>query len=176
MATARSRCCFNPRARAGRDNAVDVVEQPTMQFQSTRPRGARRKPGSSRCLSTSFNPRARAGRDKTGSSLWRASSCFNPRARAGRDSTSKKSYNFKNKQGIQRETLCNHSSHNTLSTLRNNSFNKSNRLPFPRKVIRNPVRLGFAHLFFYTMSGPSGSYPGLAPTCSTRRFQLLPRK
>jgi len=29
---------------------------------------------------------------------------------------------------------------------------------------------------YHTMSGPSGSYEGLAPICSTLRFQSLPRK
>jgi len=28
----------------------------------------------------------------------------------------------------------------------------------------------------HTIKGPSGSYVGFAPKCSTRRFQFLPRK
>ena len=37
-----SRCCFNPRARMGRDPQIRVTRQPCCQFQSTRPHGARR--------------------------------------------------------------------------------------------------------------------------------------
>ena len=60
-----------------------------MKFQSTRPRGARRRPldacGPPR---TCFNPRARAGRDLSPDRSGRCiPCCFNPRARAGRDCT-----------------------------------------------------------------------------------------
>ncbi len=55
-------------------------------FQSTRPRGARRRPRSESCETrSSFNPRARVGRDALASCLSRPVSCFNPRARVGRD-------------------------------------------------------------------------------------------
>ena len=37
--------CFNPRARAGRDGHTPTGQIPTGQFQSTRPRGARRGGG-----------------------------------------------------------------------------------------------------------------------------------
>ena len=101
--------CFNPRARVGRDHrslteAVRLMlvsihapawgatlRSPTEKtaapgFQSTRPRGARRRLNQSlRFRLTSFNPRARVGRDgrQRGSSL--RPRCFNPRARVGRD-------------------------------------------------------------------------------------------
>ena len=76
--------CFNPRARAGRDiyNAVAAlniavsIHAPARgatnryknfrhykRFQSTRPRGARRRAVRDSCAMYSFNPRARAGRD-----------------------------------------------------------------------------------------------------------------
>ena len=97
---------FNPRTRAGRDGwvmkpfTVGMVSihapawgrdrenwEPYSPhwFQSTRPRGARRRLCWRRGLGSSFNPRARAGRDKI---LWiwnQGLYCFNPRARAGRD-------------------------------------------------------------------------------------------
>ena len=56
---------FNPRARAGRDDRLSCSYCTITEFQSTRPRGARRVArvscahASRRC----FNPRARAGRD-----------------------------------------------------------------------------------------------------------------
>ena len=84
MATWRT-CCFNPRARAGRDTQVadevegygvsihapargatfrDSTSNCNRRFQSTRPRGARPTARFLRAsTTTSFNPRARAGRD-----------------------------------------------------------------------------------------------------------------
>ena len=56
-----------------------------MQFQSTRPRGARRVPGGRLLNASCFNPRARAGRDERPEGQQRKKACFNPRARAGRD-------------------------------------------------------------------------------------------
>ena len=56
---------FNPRARAGRDIHPRRGARGGLQFQSTRPRGAR--PEGSRRVGDcggSFNPRARAGRDE----------------------------------------------------------------------------------------------------------------
>ena len=96
---------FNPRARAGRDE-LPMRWWRGLQFQSTRPRGARlgctRRPdGLSMFQSTRprgarrsavrstdrevgrFNPRARAGRDMDGEPVRPVR--FNPRARAGRD-------------------------------------------------------------------------------------------
>jgi hypothetical protein len=46
-------------------------------------------------------------------------------------------------------------------------------LRFARTSLDSSVRLGSA---LHTISGPSGSYDGLAPTCSTRPFQFSPRK
>ena len=54
--------CFNPRARAGRDLAMPASVPSQSLFQSTRPRGARRVLGDAASLCR-FNPRARAGRD-----------------------------------------------------------------------------------------------------------------
>ena len=118
---------FNPRARAGRDitelksliflpvsihaparGATTLAKKFALipGFQSTRPRGARRKRKAKTNGSRRFNPRARAGRDKNstnfnfpnrfqstrprGARLIKYSrtltfNCFNPRARAGRD-------------------------------------------------------------------------------------------
>ena len=55
--------CFNPRARAGRDN--DIIRSKEVKW----------------C----FNPRARAGRDAPDPNDKEGDKCFNPRARAGRD-------------------------------------------------------------------------------------------
>ena len=56
-------CCFNPRARVGRDRL-----------------------GSARTAKpASFNPRARVGRDQRGIPSLKGPICFNPRARVGRD-------------------------------------------------------------------------------------------
>src|SRR5439155_1069587 len=63
----------------------EAAKHPELQFQSTRPRGARRRKGQGGRRESCFNPRARAGRD------WRylerrfPGGSFNPRARAGRD-------------------------------------------------------------------------------------------
>ncbi len=56
-------CCFNPRARAGRDVRHSPSYTLGSSFQSTRPCGARR----------------------AGTGQWPQRRCFNPRARAGRD-------------------------------------------------------------------------------------------
>ena len=67
MACARSRLTnyFNPRARVGRDtfHSLDVLAE--REFQSTRPRGARRKECQRYTREADFNPRARVGRDST---------------------------------------------------------------------------------------------------------------
>ena len=56
---------FNPRARVGRDSMERSVGLPSLLFQSTRPRGARRRSSSRLRRPTSgFNPRARVGRDQ----------------------------------------------------------------------------------------------------------------
>ena len=123
-----SHSSFNPRARAGRDpkavrialtskvsihaparGATQVHGQGMLaqEFQSTRPRGARRLSSLPLQRRRSFNPRARAGRDfpfvlrvmcwyrfqstrPRGARLaqvvnWSVHQSFNPRARAGRD-------------------------------------------------------------------------------------------
>ena len=135
---ARRRTCsqsellgFNPRARAGRDRrtptmvdrsvvsihapARGATVDPTrtdhvaIEFQSTRPRGARpilpvpaegirfqsTRPRGARHahvyrgrFSERFNPRARAGRDRRDTPCGHCHPSFNPRARAGRDLSS----------------------------------------------------------------------------------------
>ena len=56
-----------------------------MEFQSTRPRGARPSTCSSRSARASFNPRARVGRDYCPAVSVGIIYSFNPRARVGRD-------------------------------------------------------------------------------------------
>ena len=55
-------------------------------FQSTRPRGARRRMWALSMPTPCFNPRARVGRDRLRARHRRSSGGFNPRARVGRDS------------------------------------------------------------------------------------------
>jgi len=56
-----------------------------LQFQSTRPRGARQIKETQFQEPTGFNPRAHAGRDVCVCHLYWGTVCFNPRAHAGRD-------------------------------------------------------------------------------------------
>jgi len=99
---------FNPRARVGRDVNKTKGMKLNVQFQSTRPRGARRAQERDREIEQevsihapawgatvgahksqsglmSFNPRARVGRDFTKVASKRNLESFNPRARVGRD-------------------------------------------------------------------------------------------
>ena len=55
--------CFNPRAHAGRDPIPCLCCARISMFQSTRPRGARRRESGAIRDPNSFNPRAHAGRD-----------------------------------------------------------------------------------------------------------------
>ena len=100
--------CFNPRAREGRDHDLvgRVQDQLTVsihapargatqantetpatsiEFQSTRPRGARLGTIQQTAIPESFNPRAREGRDADDRARRPRLRGFNPRAREGRD-------------------------------------------------------------------------------------------
>jgi len=69
----------------GRDVAQHIIERRSIQFQSTRPHGARLWYAYNIQASQRFNPRARMGRDRLkGESMYFGGS-FNPRARMGRD-------------------------------------------------------------------------------------------
>ncbi len=57
---------FNPRAHAGRDSKT-LQRESAREFQSTRPRGARRCVGLDGVETCCFNPRAHAGRDRDSS-------------------------------------------------------------------------------------------------------------
>ena len=76
---------FNPRARVGRDATGTILRVLDAMFQSTRPRGARRRFESMGNDVTSFNPRARVGRDLRQRPSSSSHNSFNPRARVGRD-------------------------------------------------------------------------------------------
>ncbi len=103
-------CCFNPRARTGRDVELRGPKGARGTFQPTRPHGARpRTSGPPRAARTTtfqptrphgarrrgtqrrrrrrrrFNPRARTGRDVVAGISADVRKCFNPRARTGRD-------------------------------------------------------------------------------------------
>ena len=92
-----SRCCFNPRAHAGRDGGsvwfdddwVVSIHAPTRgatnrlcrrgsghRFQSTRPRGARHSATPLPPAAPRFNPRAHAGRDRASWRVFLACSAF----------------------------------------------------------------------------------------------------
>ena len=86
--------CFNPRAREGRD-LFEGCFCGKKTFQSTRPRGARRRGAAGAAGSKRFNPRAREGRDPAVSILKDALAGFNPRAREGRD-CDKQRFSFHN--------------------------------------------------------------------------------
>ncbi len=77
---------FNPRARVGRDAVAERDYKALIQFQSTRPRGARLAAAAHSCHAyEGFNPRARVGRDLIFCSSVSSRTSFNPRARVGRD-------------------------------------------------------------------------------------------
>jgi len=57
------RCCFNPRARMGRDYSTTSGAMCLKSFQSTRPHGARQGLFDVCDGTLRFNPRARMGRD-----------------------------------------------------------------------------------------------------------------
>ena len=134
MPILRENSCFNPRARAGRDTLLVHAGTAHVQFQSTRPRGARhvfaRQPyvplsvsihapargataerGAGDGGQHSFNPRARAGRDVKRSVRRAGCAGFNPRARAGRDarwrcgSSGVKSFNPRARAGRDGEAI-----------------------------------------------------------------------
>ena len=83
--------CFNPRAREGRD-LFEGCFCGKKTFQSTRPRGARRRGAAGAAGSKRFNPRAREGRDTPrlrGIAWWSAFQSTRPRGarrRSGRAS------------------------------------------------------------------------------------------
>ena len=60
---------FNPRSRAGSDLGEQTIDADRDVFQSTLPRGERRKEGVHRSWIRSFNPRSRAGSDRPGRSM-----------------------------------------------------------------------------------------------------------
>jgi len=79
--------CFHPRAHTGRDNSLCRITSSPIEFQSTRPHGARRRAERrERRLDERFNPRAHTGRDGQTIGLGAVDACFNPRAHTGRDS------------------------------------------------------------------------------------------
>ena len=83
----RGCCCFNPRARTGRDAAklLDRGQHAGVSIHAPA-RGATTATSSqTRCFRKRFNPRARTGRDARRAMTRFALGCFNPRARTGRD-------------------------------------------------------------------------------------------
>ena len=100
--------CFNPRARMGRDGNPLTYKRFVRVFQSTRPYGARRRPGCADRANQQFQSTRPYGARRDNAERWRDGrrvsihapvwgatpankrkpliySCFNPRARMGRD-------------------------------------------------------------------------------------------
>ena len=77
--------CFNPRAHVERDVSLIFVIFSILSFQSTRPRGARRRCLRILLVTVSFNPRAHVERDTNGAPNVINNMSFNPRAHVERD-------------------------------------------------------------------------------------------
>ena len=78
--------CFNPRARAGRDEDIDLALGARSVVSIHAPaRGATVPKSRTNGWTLCFNPRARAGRDASPRQPLCLAPGFNPRARAGRD-------------------------------------------------------------------------------------------
>ena len=76
---------FNPRAREGRDELRELIRDTLREFQSTRPRGARRTAMTRRGCCVKFqSTRPRGARLRLNMSI-NGTLSFNPRAREGRD-------------------------------------------------------------------------------------------
>ena len=81
-----SRGNFNPRSRVGNDRHGDCGTQILTPFQSTFPRGERRKAGQrTRSRHHNFNPRSRVGNDCDRILSDLLCDHFNPRSRVGND-------------------------------------------------------------------------------------------
>ena len=77
---------FNPRARMGRDVNTSIPNVATLEFQPTRPHGARLELVSSFRGSNTVSTHAPAwGATHECSVCFKSYFCFNPRARMGRD-------------------------------------------------------------------------------------------
>ena len=76
---------FNPRAREGRDNAVNSRHDTPKCFNPRAREGRDDEVNARRLRDWCFNPRAREGRDASGSRSPDCNTSFNPRAREGRD-------------------------------------------------------------------------------------------
>ena len=168
---------FNPRPRVGSDSAKNEALAVLEVFQSTPPcreRPNRRAYCGRRVVC--FNPRPRVGSDLGHPQYLYRYLRFNPRPRVGSDCC-----NITCCVTIGSSYICAkgviHNSQ-SLSLLKRGSpicliFNKLD------KVRTSPYlsdRLWFALGLPYTISVPFKSAAGLAPTCSTRRFQFVPRK
>ncbi len=80
----RQRIVFNPRAREGRDSPLAAATKIAMEFQSTRPRGARRVLEKVGLLSWVFQSTRPRGARRSWTSTSRPCRSFNPRARENR--------------------------------------------------------------------------------------------
>ena len=81
-----SRRRFNPRSRGGSDLGGAEPPHAEPEFQSTLPRGERRKKSPRKQRPDRFNPRSRGGSDRSVERCYRCSAhSFNPRSRGGSD-------------------------------------------------------------------------------------------
>lgn len=147
---------FNPRLFAGGDIAGSIS-------------------GSS---SSSFNPRLRAGGDTPGPKRTATLLCFNPRLRAGGD-CGLVSRSMTVVWGVVSANLWRKRLNVTWPSVSQVSKSiKRRHLRRSRTSQGFHVHLGFAQgaPTAQMISGSSGSWIGLAPWCSLRPFQALPRK
>ena len=186
---------FNPRAHAGRDLAHRLGIGRPREFQSARPRGARQRergagPAAARVSIRAPTRGATVGVDALdalprvsiraptrGATAARArgraaAECFNPRAHAGRDSVA---------VTPRRPKQCCHASadpsEGTRSKLASRRGSGQSSLESTTCAAANlPVDdASLAVRGDQKISGPLRSSEGLAPTCSTFRFQPDPR-
>ena len=167
---------FNPRPRTRGDFRISWWNPSTLSFQSTPPHEGRRGFRSGRPLGqpVSIHAPARGATPKTNVFFF-IIFCFNPRPRTRGDClrVSPCYYWALNHFCANLPAIGSFLSEvewKVRSNLQNNT-----RLTPARTPRGFYGRFRFAQ-GFQTIKGPSGSYPALAPTCSTRRFQFLPRK
>ena len=141
-------------------------------FQSTHPHGVRQSDGNGEdSRSGSFNPRTRTGCDHLALTVRPLSLSFNPRTRTGCDCrVFKPALGADQKRSLREPHF--------LGRFFCYVFVKNRRIRLLEPGANLPgisCSLG-VRAKIYIVNIPSGSYVSLAPTCSTLRFQLLPKK
>ena len=142
---------FNPRARAGRDYFSPSIRSRAARFQSTRPRGARRRAGGSTVLTTTFqSTRPRGARLSVRNRLY-----------FRQDTT-----NIPTTLTLLPEKAVPHPEKEVFFVL----------LQHDRACADLPQKTAGLRSSHQKMSGPSGSYAALHPKCSILPLQLFPSR